>query len=197
MNICQCFRYWVGAHGCQSSAITISDNLMQSTKQDVDRIRNTIRFIISNLPTDKNFQLKYEELKPVDQFMLHELKNFMNTVSNLYEEFAYNRICLATQNFVANELSAFYFTLVKDRLYCDAEDSSRRKSALTTLLHLGRSLTKLLSPIMPVLAQEIGQHCPVLEIDLSQPLDIASSDGKFLKFLKSNTVWKHFLPLSK
>ena len=42
-------RYWVGAHACQSSAIQVSDNMMESTKQDVDKIRNTLRFIISNL----------------------------------------------------------------------------------------------------------------------------------------------------
>ena len=48
-------RYWVGAHACQSNAIQVSDNIMESSKQDVDKIRNTMRFIIGNL-NDQDFQ---------------------------------------------------------------------------------------------------------------------------------------------
>ena len=57
-------------------------------------------------------------------------------VGESFENFYYNKVCLAVNHFVSNQLSAFYFHLVKDRLYCDAETSLARRSAVTTLWHI-------------------------------------------------------------
>ena len=115
----------------------------------------------------------------VDQFMLHQLREYYNDIVQFYENMAFNKVCISTANFFANDLSAFYLTLIKDRLYCDAKDSLRRKSALTTLHFLGEYLTKCLSPILPVMVHEIKQHSPMLNIDLSSSLDSVKSEGSF------------------
>ena len=116
-------------------------------------------------------------MKLVDQYMLHQLRQYYVGLVDSYESMKFNKVCTSTMNFVVNELSGFYFTIVKDRLYCDAKNSFNRKSALSTLHFLGKYLTKCLSPILPVMVQEINQHCPMLEIDLSTSLDSVSSEG--------------------
>ena len=113
----------------------------------------------------------------VDQFMLHQLRQYYLDIVDFYESMSYNKVCISTINFFVNDLSGFYLTIIKDRLYCDAKDSLKRKSALTTLHFLGEYLTKCLSPILPVMVQEIKQHCPALKIDLSERLDSKKSEG--------------------
>jgi len=188
-------RYWVGAHACQSNAIQVSDNIMESSKQDVDKIRNTMRFIIGNL-NDQDFQqLNLKDMKLVDQYMLHQLRQYYVGLVDSYESMKFNKVCISTMNFVVNELSGFYFTIVKDRLYCDAKTSFERKSALSTLHFLGKYLTKCLSPILPVMVQEINQHCPMLEIDLSTSLDSVSSQAWFNNEL--NEAFKPIMEVRK
>jgi isoleucyl-tRNA synthetase len=181
-------RYWVGAHACQSSSIPVGEDLMKQTKQEVDRLRNALRYIIGNIndeATKKDiFALPYHEMTLVDQYMLHILWKYRSTLTDCFETMAFNQVCQVTQNFVANDLSSFYFMLVKDRLYCDAQESLGRKSAVTVMLKLGQYMTKLLSPIVPVLIEEIAQHCPELGIDLAEKLEDVS-DGEGLKKIKN------------
>ena len=115
----------------------------------------------------------------VDKFILHQLRQYYLNVADSYESMLYNKVCISTINFFVNDLSGFYLTIIKDRLYCEAKDSVKRKSALTTLHFLGEYLTKCLSPILPVMVQEIKQHCPALNIDLSESLDSKTSEGMY------------------
>jgi isoleucyl-tRNA synthetase len=62
--------------------------------------------------------------------------SFQVQISEYYETLNYNKVCLAVNHFVSNHLSAFYFHLIKDRLYCAAESSLERQSAITTLWHI-------------------------------------------------------------
>ena len=73
----------------------------------------------------------------------------------------YSKVCLATLQFLS-WLSGSYFHLSKDRLYCEAGDSRARQSGLSTLLSLTRSVTGLLSPVLPLLTEEAALSCPVL-----------------------------------
>ena len=57
-------------------------------------------------------------------------------IGDNFENFNYNKVCLSVNHFVSNQLSAFYFHLIKDRLYCDAETTLQRRSAVTTLWHI-------------------------------------------------------------
>ena len=143
---------------------------MKATKQEADRLRNVLRFIISNLH-DFHDPIPIQEMKIVDQYMLHCLASYYNTIAKSYDAIYFNKVCIETQNFVANNLSSFYFPVIKDRLYCDEKFSNSRQSAVSTLFWIGHILTKSLSPIMPIMAQEIANISPCLNIDLSESID--------------------------
>ena len=143
---------------------------MALTKQETDRLRKVLRFIISNL-NDIQEPLPIQKMKIVDQYMLHCLATYYENIATKYDTMHFNRVCQMTENFVANDLSSFYFSLVKDRLYCDEKNSIERQSAVSTLYWIGFVLTKCLSPLMPVMAQEISLVAPCLKIDLSEPID--------------------------
>ena len=171
-------RYWVAAHASSSTSVPVSDNILKMTSEDVDRIRNALRYIISNLNTDDDQLdlLPIQDMKRVDQYLLHQLADFCQTLAQHYDAMAYNKVCQSVQNFVANDLSSFFFTIVKDRLYCEAKDSLSRKSAVTTLFWIGKCLTLYLKPILPILYCEVNQHCGLFEDDGS---DVASSINSF------------------
>ena len=142
---------------------------MLTTKQEVDRLRNTLRFLAGNLQHEFDL-LDINDMKLVDRFMLHQLQNLYQNLKKSYDSMAYNKVCVTLQHFIANDLSGFYLSTVKDRLYCEPKLSKQRLSALTTLSWLMEYLTKTLSPIVPVLIHEVGLHHPELKIDLSKAL---------------------------
>ena len=136
-------RYWVGAHACQSSSIQVSDRILASSKQETDRIRSILRFVISNL-NEFDEPIHFKEMKLVDQYLLHCLAKYFQKISRFYDNMQFNQVCILTQNFVANEVSGFYLSIIKDRLYCEEKISLKRQSAVTTLYWMGIILTKLL-----------------------------------------------------
>ena len=107
-------RYWVAAHASSSTSVPVSDKILQMTSQDVDRTRNVLRYIISNLDAkDELVLLELKDLKLVDQYILHCLSEFCQTLAQYYEAMAYNKVCQSLQHFIANDLSAFFFTIIK------------------------------------------------------------------------------------
>ena len=155
-------RYWVAAHASSSTSVPVSDKILKMSSEDVDRTRNVLRYIISNLNDDELVLLQLKELKMVDQYVLHLLSDFCQTLAHYYDAMAYNKVCQSVQHFIANDLSAFFFTIIKDRLYCEPRDSLARKSALTTLFWIGKYLSVYLKPILPILSYEVMQHCNIL-----------------------------------
>ena len=105
--------------------------------------------------------LDYEHLLPLDRYILHCLALHCKQVVELYEEFYFNKVVLKTQFFVASTLSAFYFSLVKDRLYCDLMESQERKSANTVMFYVLKNLQASISPILPILCREVFLHSSI------------------------------------
>ena len=165
-------RYWVAAHACRSANIQVSDKVMSLTKQETDKLRNYLRFAISNIESEDHDLVPLEQMKIVDRYMLHRMAVFYEKLSASYDTLFLNRVCQLTQNFTVNELSGFYYSIIKDRLYCDEKSSLQRQSALTALYHIATVLVKALNPIMPVMAEEIAQVAPRMRLDFVQPLDL-------------------------
>ena len=129
----------------------------------MDRLRNVLKFLLGNVPSETDQQnslsiLPYEQLLPLDQYVLHCLAIHCKQIEKFYAEFKYNKVVLETQSFVASILSSFYFYLIKDRLYCDSRDSHSRKAAITALFHIKDNLIASISPILPVLSREVSLH---------------------------------------
>lgn len=164
-------RYWVAAHGSNAANILVSNDLIGQTKQEVDRLRNVFKFILGNLPPEWTEDLPMSKMYCLDRYMLHDLQKFQSTLTDHYESMAFNKVCQTTQHFVANQLSGLYFHLIKDRLYCHDAYSPERLAAVTVLRKTCQVLVQALSPIVPLLAQEVLQHqpCHILD-DLCQPM---------------------------
>jgi len=136
----------------------IGDEIVKAQVEAYRKIRNTLRFMIGNLDGfDESEILPIEEMPELEQWVLHRLSELDELNRDCISKFNYNRIYQALYNFCTVDLSAFYFDIRKDALYCDAKNSIRRRAARTVLDQIFLTLTKWIAPIMTFTAEEIWQ----------------------------------------
>jgi isoleucyl-tRNA synthetase len=99
-------------------------------------------------------------MEALDQYMLRQTCSFAADVRNAYEEFAFHKIYHRVNHFCIVDLSAFYFDVLKDRLYISAPKSRARRSAQTATWRIGEALLRLLAPIMSFTCEEIWPYLP-------------------------------------
>lgn len=153
-------RWWVAAHTSNHENVPVAKHVLAECQENVAKIRSTLRFCLGALSDfdHTHHVLGYREMLPLDRFVLHLLHGFHARVTSLYDEMRYNHACSAVLNFVVNETSSFYFQAVKDRLYCDAEDSTSRRSCQTALSHVLDVLVNVTAPVVPHLTEEVFYH---------------------------------------
>jgi isoleucyl-tRNA synthetase len=140
-----------------------SEALMQRVGETYRTIRNNLfRYVLSNLydfdpQTDA---LSFEELEGIDQYMMRLTAALAADVTRWYDEFAFHRIYHRINYYCVTELSAFYFDVIKDRLYISAPKSKARRSAQTAVWHIGEALTRLLAPITTFTSEEVWGYLP-------------------------------------
>ncbi len=154
-------RLWVASVDFREDVVG-SEALMQRVGENYKKIRNTFRYILGNLEgfdpaTDS---VPCAEMEPLDQYMLRQMAAFAADVCSAYEEFAFHKIYHRLNHFCIVDLSAFYFDVLKDRLYILAPKSKARRSAQTAIWRIGEALTKLLAPIMTFTCEEVWQSLP-------------------------------------
>ncbi|XP_068212857.1 isoleucine--tRNA ligase, mitochondrial [Palaemon carinicauda] len=156
-------RWWVAGHVTNTSMIKVGKNILDSCSKQVQKVRLTLRFLLSALgdyqPSQHN--LPVSSLRPVDQYMLHLLYNHTEKVWENYNHFYYHKVVSSSVAFINSDVSAFYINLVRDRLYCDSRWSPRRISAMVVLQNLLNHLLLTLAPVLPHLTEEITLHHPV------------------------------------
>jgi isoleucyl-tRNA synthetase len=137
---------------------------LENLRESYQKIRNTLRFLLgnlSNLPLEIKGESDLEkELDSVDYYVLYKLARLVAESQKNYNEYNFNSIYSSLLNFCINDLSSFYFEISKDSLYCDSLYSLRRKQIITTLYYLLQGLLKVISPILPFLAEEVYQNIP-------------------------------------
>ncbi len=167
-------RLWVSASD-YSQDVRLGSEILKRLADAYFRFRNTLRFALGNLfdfHPDRE-AVPYEQLTELEQFMLHRLAEVVDEVTEAYEAFDYPRVFQVLQRFCAADLSAFYFDVLKDRLYCDAANDPRRKSAQTVLWEIAKALCIMLFPIISHTAEEAWQHLPQWQ---GKPESVALSD---------------------
>jgi len=154
-------RMWVASVDFREDVVG-SEALMQRVGENYKKIRNTFRYILSNLGNfdPERDALPFDELRPFDQRILIRAADTAQKVEKWYEEFAFHRIYHQINNFCVVDLSAFYFDVLKDRLYTSAPASKGRRAAQTALWRMGEMLVRLLAPIMSFTCEEIWQYLP-------------------------------------
>ncbi len=119
------------------------------------RIRNTLRFILGNLAGfDAAERVACAEMPELERWVLHRLSELDRTVRQACDDFDFHTMFTVLHNFCAVDLSAFYFDVRKDSLYCDRADSPTRRAARTVLDELFSCLTAWLAPSLCFTAEE-------------------------------------------
>src|SRR5262244_270369 len=147
-------RMWACASD-YADDLRIGPEILKTTVETYRKLRNTLRWMLGSLahfhPEDRTPREKMPEL---ERLMLHRLTELDALVRRAYADFDYKRIFAALNAFMTADLSAFYFDIRKDALYCDPISSVTRKSCLTVLDHLFRATVTWLAPMLPFTAEE-------------------------------------------
>ncbi len=132
----------------------LGKTIIQTNIDAYRKIRNTIRWMLGTLAHDKGDEIAYADLPELEKLMLHRLAELDQLVRKSYDEFDFKRIVRALSDFANVELSAFYFDIRKDTLYCDAPSSLKRRSALFVIRKLFDCLVLWFAPMMPFTTEE-------------------------------------------
>ena len=161
-------RLWVASVDFRED-VAASENLMQRVSDNYRKLRNTLRFLLSNLADfdPKIDAVEFAEMQPLDQYILARTAELDVAVRKAYDEFEFHRAYQALNEFTNADLSALYLDVVKDRLYTFAPKSSARRSAQTAMWRIAEAMTRLIAPILSFTADEVWHHLPKLEGRLS------------------------------
>ena len=132
----------------------LGKTIIQTNIDAYRKIRNTVRWMLGTLAHDKGEEIAYADLPELEKLMLHRLAELDQLVRKSYDEFDFKRIVRALSDFANVELSAFYFDIRKDTLYCDAPSSLKRRSALFVIRKLFDCLVLWFAPMMPFTTEE-------------------------------------------
>ncbi|HEY8487038.1 MAG TPA: isoleucine--tRNA ligase [Limnochordales bacterium] len=142
--------------------LRVSDEILEQVADAYRRIRNTARFLLGNLqdfaPTRDAVAL--EQLEVLDRWALWRTAQLARRCTEAYRRLEFHVPYHELVRFCTVELGGFYLDVLKDRLYCEAQDSPRRRSAQTALYHILRVLVGLVAPVLVHTAEEIWQHMP-------------------------------------
>jgi isoleucyl-tRNA synthetase len=156
-------RLWAASVDFREDVVG-SEQLMQRVAENYRTIRNNLfRYVLGNLYDFEPARdaLPWEKLEALDQYILRQTSAMAAEVRQYYEEFTFHKIYHTVSDFCVVDLSAFYFDIIKDRLYTYAPNSVGRRAAQTALWRIGEVLVRLLAPIMSFTCDEVWQYLPL------------------------------------
>ncbi|HUO99494.1 MAG TPA: class I tRNA ligase family protein [Rhizomicrobium sp.] len=141
-------RLWVASSDFTED-LRLGPDIVKANVDAYRRLRNTIRFMLANLAGfEESERIGAAEMPELERYILAKLAELDGLVRHGYAEYDFNRVFNALFNFCTNELSAFYFDIRKDVLYCDPRHAPRRRAARTVTDELFRRLVTWLAPIL-------------------------------------------------
>ena len=134
----------------------IGPEILKTTTDTYRKLRNTLRWMLGNLAHfhEDERVTHVEQMPELERLMLNRLAELDTLVRKAYADYDYKRVFAAVSAFMTSDLSAFYFDIRKDTLYCDPYSSATRKAALTVLDHLFRCTVTWLAPMLCFTAEE-------------------------------------------
>ncbi len=145
-------RMWAAAED-YSDDIRLSPEILERLTEAYRKIRNTTRYMLGNLH-DYEGQ-KPEGLLEIDRWALSRLQGLIRNIDSAYNDFAFHEVYHKLYNFCVVDMSAFYFDILKDRLYTFKKDSPERRSAQWVLYQILTGMTRLMAPVISFTAEEI------------------------------------------
>ncbi|WP_336739262.1 isoleucine--tRNA ligase [Aureimonas altamirensis] len=162
-------RLWVVSSD-YSEDLRLGKTILQTNVDAYRKLRNTIRWMLGTLAHDTGETVPVAEMPELERLMLHRLSELEALVLKSYDAFDFKRIARALLDFAVVELSAFYFDIRKDVLYCDAPSSLRRRAALQVVREIFDRLVTWLAPLLPFTMEEswLARHPQATSVHLEQ-----------------------------
>jgi isoleucyl-tRNA synthetase len=169
-------RLWVMTSD-YAEDLRVGRTIIQTNIDAYRKIRNTIRWMLGTLAHDHGDEIAYTDLPELEKLMLHRLAELDQLVREAYDAFDFKRAAKTLSDFANVELSAFYFDIRKDALYCDAPSSLRRRSSLYVIRKLFDCLVLWFAPMMPFTTEEawLSRNPAAVSVHLEQFPDIPAS----------------------
>ena len=173
-------RIWVASSN-YAEDLRIDHSILDQHADSYRKIRNTFRYLLGNL--NDNFEevdfekINISELPELEQFMLHKIYSLNENFKNYFNNYDFHNLYKELLNFCTVDLSAFYFDIRKDCLYCDSKESKKRQSTIILLNIILSSLLRWFAPILSFTTEEIYR----LIMNDNKSIHLT----KFLKFPKN------------
>jgi isoleucyl-tRNA synthetase len=173
-------RLWV-AQSDYTADLRIGKEILKGVADSYRRLRNTLRFMLGSLSGwDEAERVATAEMPDLERLMLHRLAELDRVVRQGYDAYDFQGVFQALFNFATTDLSAFYFDIRKDALYCDAAGSLRRRAARTVMDALFHRLVTWLAPILPFTMEDVWLSRYPSEDDSVHLRDIPATPADWL-----------------
>jgi isoleucyl-tRNA synthetase len=151
-------RLWVAMSDYRAE-VKIGKNVLNQIADQYKKLRNTFRFMLANIE-DLEAPIEIENMETLDRWILAVAKEVSDEALNAFKDYDFAKAFNAIRNFVVVELSGVYLDMIKDRVYCDALDSPRRRSAQSAIYYITRTFLTLIAPVLTYTADEIVEFAP-------------------------------------
>ncbi len=150
-------RLWVASTD-YTDDVRIGKDILKHNEDIYRRLRNTLRYLLGALGGyDHKDEVEYDKLPSLEQWVLHRLKDIEKSHQKLLKTYDFADFYSELHSFCATDLSAFYFDIRKDILYCDATHNLQRQSTLTVMHHVFSHLVHWLAPVLSFTVEEAWQ----------------------------------------
>jgi len=154
-------RLWVSSTDYRGE-MTVSDEILRRMADAYRRIRNTARFLLSNLNGFDPLAdlLQPEEMLSLDRWAVDHAARLQGEIIEAYEEYNFHQVFQKIHNFCSVEMGGFYLDIIKDRQYTTQTESQARRSTQTAMYHIVEAMVRWLAPITSFTADEIWSFLP-------------------------------------
>ena len=156
-------RLWVAMSDYQSD-LKISDEILKQMGEQYRKIRNTLRFLLSNI-NDLETLVEVDSMGIMDKWILAKAKTIFDGIDSDFKEYEYSRGLNKLNNFLVADLSNIYLDICKDKLYCDEKDSIERRSSQSAMAMIAKALIGTLTPILTYTMNELLAFAPKVITD--------------------------------
>lgn len=142
--------------------MAVSDQILKRTADTYRRLRNTARFLLSNLEgfNPETDIIEFDKLVKLDQWAIAKTKEFQDKIIEAYDKYQTHTVAQLIHHFCSIEMGSFYLDVIKDRQYTAKADGHPRKSAQTAIYHIVHALVRWMAPILSYTADEIWEATP-------------------------------------
>lgn len=179
-------RLWV-AMSDYSTDLKISDNILKQVSEQYRKIRNTIRFLLAST-SDLN-EIETSNFTRLDRWILTRATNAFSSAEAAFRNYDFSKGFNALLNFLSADLSGIYLDICKDRLYCDAPDEPRRRSAQSAIALITRALIPLIAPTLTYTIDEVMEFAPqIIKEGKEDVFDLTYKPIEFDDFLEFDEI---------